>query len=69
LRWHAEAIDKMYDQIAPTQSDVVAMIVREPIGVVGAVLPWKFPIFVAMWKLAPALAAATRSSKAAEQTS
>src|ERR1700722_647283 len=70
LRWHAEAIDKMYDQIAPTQSDVVAMIVREPIGVVGAVLPWNFPIFVAMWKLAPALAGGNSIVvKPAEQTS
>jgi gamma-glutamyl-gamma-aminobutyraldehyde dehydrogenase len=56
LRWHAEVADKLYDQISPAPSDVVSMIVREPIGVVGAVLPWNFPLFVAMWKLAPALA-------------
>ncbi|MGE8943141.1 aldehyde dehydrogenase [Leptospira interrogans] len=56
LRWHAEATDKIYDQISPAPHNVVSMIVREPIGIVGAVIPWNFPIFVAMWKLAPALA-------------
>ena len=55
LRWHAEATDKIYDQMSPAPHDVVSMIVREPIGVVGAVIPWNFPIFVAMWKLGPAL--------------
>jgi gamma-glutamyl-gamma-aminobutyraldehyde dehydrogenase len=70
LRWHAEAIDKLYDQVAPSPGDVVALIVREPIGVVGAVLPWNFPIFVAMWKLAPALAGGNSIVvKPAEQTS
>ncbi|SFT49506.1 aldehyde dehydrogenase [Paraburkholderia aspalathi] len=70
LRWHAEAIDKIYDQVSPTSADVVSMIVREPIGVVGAVLPWNFPIFVAMWKLAPALAGGNSIViKPAEQTS
>ncbi|RWI31438.1 aldehyde dehydrogenase [Mesorhizobium sp.] len=56
LRWHAEATDKLYDQMSPAPLDVVSMIVREPVGVVGAVLPWNFPLFVAMWKIAPALA-------------
>ncbi|MER8710351.1 aldehyde dehydrogenase [Mesorhizobium sp. M1088] len=56
LRWHAEATDKLYDQMSPAPVDVVSMIVREPVGVVGAVLPWNFPLFVAMWKIAPALA-------------
>ncbi|TIP10564.1 aldehyde dehydrogenase [Mesorhizobium sp.] len=56
LRWHAEATDKLYDQMSPGPPDVVSMIVREPVGVVGAVLPWNFPLFVAMWKIAPALA-------------
>jgi gamma-glutamyl-gamma-aminobutyraldehyde dehydrogenase len=69
LRWHAEAIDKIYDQISPTPRDVVSMIVREPIGVVGAVLPWNFPLFVAMWKIAPALAGGNSLViKPAEQT-
>jgi gamma-glutamyl-gamma-aminobutyraldehyde dehydrogenase len=56
LRWHAEAADKLYDKVSPTPDNVVSMIVREPIGVVAGVLPWNFPLFVAMWKLAPALA-------------
>lgn len=56
LRWHAELADKLHDQTPQTPQDVVAMIVREPVGVVGAVIPWNFPIFVAMWKIAPALA-------------
>lgn len=56
LRWHAEATDKIYDQVTPAAHDVVSMYVREPIGVVGAVIPWNFPLFVAMWKLGPALA-------------
>ncbi|WP_066552323.1 aldehyde dehydrogenase [Croceicoccus bisphenolivorans] len=56
LRWHAEMADKIFDQVQPTGFDQVGMIVREAIGVVGAVLPWNFPIFVAIWKLAPALA-------------
>lgn len=70
LRWHAEAIDKLYDQVAPSAPDVVAMIVREPVGVVGAVLPWNFPILMAMWKIAPALAGGNSLViKPAEQTS
>jgi len=69
LRWHAEATDKIYDQISPAPSDVVSLIVREPIGVVGAVLPWNFPLFVAMWKIAPALAGGNSLIvKPAEQT-
>jgi gamma-glutamyl-gamma-aminobutyraldehyde dehydrogenase len=69
LRWHAEAIDKIYDQVSPAPSDVVSMIVREPIGVVGTVLPWNFPLFVAMWKIAPALAGGNSLiMKPAEQT-
>jgi gamma-glutamyl-gamma-aminobutyraldehyde dehydrogenase len=70
LRWHAEATDKIYDQMSPAPRDVVSMIVREPIGVVGGVIPWNFPLFVAMWKLAPALAGGNSLVlKPAEQTS
>ena len=57
LRWYAEAIDKLYDQIAPTERAVLATITREPIGVVGAIVPWNFPMIMAAWKFAPALAA------------
>lgn len=56
VRWYAELIDKMYDQIAPTARNVLALISREPVGVVGAVVPWNFPFYLACLKLAPALA-------------
>ncbi len=57
LKWHAEAIDKIYDQVSPASDDHIAMIVREPIGVVGLVLPWNFPLLMLAWKIGPALAA------------
>ena len=57
FRWYAEAVDKVFDAIAPTGPEALGLIVREPIGVVGAVLPWNFPILMAAWKAAPALAA------------
>jgi len=70
ILWHAEAIDKIYDQTAPAGDDAIAMIVREPIGVVGAVLPWNFPLLMLAWKIAPALAAGNSVIvKPAEQTS
>jgi gamma-glutamyl-gamma-aminobutyraldehyde dehydrogenase len=56
IRWHAEAIDKINDDVTPTGRDAVAMIVREPVGVVGAVIPWNYPALMAAWKLGPALA-------------
>ncbi|AYC34881.1 aldehyde dehydrogenase [Pseudomonas cavernae] len=55
--WYAESLDKLYDQVAPTASDALATITREPLGVIGAVVPWNFPLDLAAWKLAPALAA------------
>ncbi|HJW21986.1 MAG TPA: aldehyde dehydrogenase [Candidatus Limnocylindrales bacterium] len=57
FRWYAEAIDKVFDAVAPTGPDALGLIVREPIGVVGAVVPWNFPLLMAAWKIAPALAA------------
>ncbi len=70
IKWHAEAIDKIYDQTAPAGEDAVAMIVREPVGVVGAVLPWNFPLLMLAWKIGPALAAGNSVIvKPAEQTS
>jgi gamma-glutamyl-gamma-aminobutyraldehyde dehydrogenase len=57
VRWHAEAIDKLYGQVAPTGPDNLALILREPVGVVGCVVPWNFPAQMAAWKIAPALAA------------
>ncbi len=57
LRWHAELIDKIYDQVSPASDEHIAMVVREPVGVVGLVLPWNFPLLMLGWKLGPALAA------------
>ena len=70
IKWHAEAIDKLYDQSAPVGDDAMALIVREPVGVVAAVLPWNFPLLMLAWKMAPALAAGNSVIiKPAEQTS
>ncbi|MFT3689315.1 aldehyde dehydrogenase [Paenirhodobacter sp.] len=57
LRWHAELIDKIYDQVAPASDDHLALVLREPVGVVGLVLPWNFPLLMLAWKIGPALAA------------
>ena len=57
IAWYGEAIDKIYDEIAPTGPSAVAMITREPVGVVGAVVPWNFPLLLTSWKIGPALAA------------
>jgi gamma-glutamyl-gamma-aminobutyraldehyde dehydrogenase len=56
MAWTAEAIDKVYDEIAPTPRDELGLLTREPLGVVGAIVPWNFPLLMAVWKLAPALA-------------
>jgi len=70
IKWHAEAVDKIYDQTAPTGDGALAMIVREPVGVVAAVLPWNFPLMMLAWKIGPALAAGCSVIvKPAEQTS
>ncbi|MHA2940420.1 aldehyde dehydrogenase [Vibrio sp. RC27] len=57
LAWNAEAIDKIYDEVAPTTRDALALVTREAIGVVAAIVPWNFPAVMASWKLGPALAA------------
>lgn len=57
FRYYAEALDKMYGEIAPTAPDVLGLVHREPVGVVGAIVPWNFPLMIGAWKLAPALAA------------
>jgi delta 1-pyrroline-5-carboxylate dehydrogenase len=56
LQWTAEAIDKVYGELAPTGPGALALVQREPMGVVGAIVPWNYPLLMAMWKLAPALA-------------
>ena len=57
IRWYGEAVDKIYDEIAPTGSQSLALITREPVGVVGVIVPWNYPMIMAAWKIAPALAA------------
>ena len=57
IAWYAEAADKLYDEIAPTPRSALALITREPVGVVGAIVPWNYPMIMAAWKLGPALAA------------
>jgi gamma-glutamyl-gamma-aminobutyraldehyde dehydrogenase/4-guanidinobutyraldehyde dehydrogenase/NAD-dependent aldehyde dehydrogenase len=57
IRWFGEAIDKLYDEIAPTPANALALVQREPVGVVGAIVPWNYPMLMACWKIAPALAA------------
>ncbi len=55
FRWYGELADKLYDEVAPTHKDVVGLITREPVGVVGVITPWNFPMMIMAWKLAPAL--------------
>ncbi|MFC3459845.1 MULTISPECIES: aldehyde dehydrogenase [Massilia] len=57
IRWYGEAIDKLYDQVAPSPEDSLALITREPVGVVAAIIPWNYPMLMAAWKIGPALAA------------
>jgi acyl-CoA reductase-like NAD-dependent aldehyde dehydrogenase len=69
FQWYAELTDKSFGKVAPTGESAVALIVKEPAGVVGLVLPWNFPLLMAAWKLAPALAAGCSCIvKPAEQT-
>jgi gamma-glutamyl-gamma-aminobutyraldehyde dehydrogenase/4-guanidinobutyraldehyde dehydrogenase/NAD-dependent aldehyde dehydrogenase len=56
IRWYGEAVDKIYDQVAPAPEDSLALITREPVGVVAAIIPWNYPMLMAAWKIGPALA-------------
>jgi gamma-glutamyl-gamma-aminobutyraldehyde dehydrogenase len=57
IRFMAECIDKIDGAVTNTASDVMHMILKEPLGVVGAISPWNYPMLMATWKVAPALAA------------
>jgi acyl-CoA reductase-like NAD-dependent aldehyde dehydrogenase len=57
IAWYAEAVDKIYDEIAPTAASALALVTREPMGVIGVIVPWNYPMIMAAWKLGPALAA------------
>jgi gamma-glutamyl-gamma-aminobutyraldehyde dehydrogenase len=56
MAWTGEAIDKVYGEVAATGPDELGLVTREPLGVVGAIVPWNFPLLMACWKIAPALA-------------
>ena len=56
LRYYAEALDKVYGEVGPEAADRFSYAVHEPLGVIGAIMPWNFPIHLTMWKVAPALA-------------
>ncbi|MCF7481911.1 aldehyde dehydrogenase [Vibrio sp. J1-1] len=56
IQWNAEAIDKIYDEVAPVTEEALALVTREPLGVVAAIVPWNFPTVMAAWKIGPALA-------------
>ena len=56
IQWYGEALDKTYDEIAPAPRNALAMITREPLGVIGAIVPWNYPMIISAWKIAPALA-------------
>ena len=55
-RWYAEMADKELDEISPVGEDDLALITREPVGVVAVVTPWNFPLTLSAWKIAPARA-------------
>ncbi|VWC97163.1 aldehyde dehydrogenase [Burkholderia lata] len=55
--WYGEAVDKLHGEVASTDPGNLAVVTREPLGVVGAVVPWNFPLDMVAWKVAPALAA------------
>lgn len=56
FRWYAEALDKRADEIPSTPPGSTALVTREPLGVVAAITPWNYPLEIASWKIAPALA-------------
>ncbi len=55
IQWYAETIDKVYGEIGPTGPDALSLVTREPIGVVGAIVPWNYPLIITAWKLGAAL--------------
>lgn len=56
LTYYAGMADKINGQVIPARPDALTYTVREPLGVVGAIIPWNFPLMIGMWKIAPALA-------------
>ena len=56
VQWYGEAIDKLYGEVGPVREGALAVVTREPLGVVGAIVPWNYPLIIAAWKVAPAIA-------------
>ncbi|MFL5779212.1 MAG: aldehyde dehydrogenase [Chloroflexota bacterium] len=56
LQWYAEWSDKLYGQVGPTGPDAISLVTREPIGVVGVIVPWNYPLIISAWKIGAALA-------------
>ena len=57
FQWYGELIDKVFGKVGPTEPSITSLIIKEPIGVVAGIVPWNFPLMMAVWKMAPALAA------------
>ena len=57
FQWYGELIDKVFGKVGPTDPSITSLIVKEPIGVIAGIVPWNFPLMMAVWKMAPALAA------------
>ena len=57
FQWYGELIDKVFGKVGATDPSITSLVVKEPIGVVAGVVPWNFPLMMAVWKMAPALAA------------
>jgi len=55
IEWYAEIIDKLFDDISPSSKEYMGLITKEPVGVVAAIVPWNYPLWMAIWKIAPAL--------------
>jgi len=55
IEWYSEIIDKLFDDISPSSKEYMGLITKEPIGVVAAIVPWNYPLWMAIWKIAPAL--------------
>lgn len=56
FRWYAELVDKLAGEIPATPPGSLALVTKVPLGVVAAIVPWNYPLEIASWKLAPALA-------------
>ena len=57
IQYYAELADKLYDEVAPVGANDVAMVRKAPLGVVGAIVPWNYPLIISAWKIGPALVA------------